>query len=261
MGSPIDRIDGFALDLDGVVWLAGEPIPGAPEAVGRLRERAPVVFLTNDPRSTREQYLEHLRAVGVEAELDEMLTSSAAAAEIVARKAPGARVYVVGSDALGRELAAAGLEVTGRGGPGVDFVVVGGHSGFDYAELAGGMAAVRAGAELWATNRDPVYPTATGLLPGTGAVVAAVETASGRAARVAGKPERPMFEAARRRLGAERPVIVGDSLDSDIAGGAGAGFATVLVLSGRASAADADAAPVRPDVVADDLPAFVAGLD
>lgn len=256
----LDRFDGFALDLDGVVWLAGEPIPGAPAAVNRLRERAPVVFLTNDPRSTREEYVERLRGVGVEAELGEMLTSSAATAEIIARGTPGASVYVVGSGALGRELTAAGLEVIDRGGPGVDFVVVGGHAGFDYAELAGGMAAVRAGAELWATNRDPVYPTAKGLLPGTGALVAAVETASGRIAKVAGKPERPMFEAARRHLGAERPVIVGDSLDSDIAGGVGAGFATVLVLTGRASAADAEAATVRPDAVVADLAAFAAGL-
>ena len=258
--SALDRFDGFALDLDGVVWLAGAPIAGAAEAVARLRERAPLVFLTNDPRSTREQYVERLRGIGVAAELDEMLTSSAATAEMIARDAPGATVYVVGSDALAAELGSTGLEVVDRGGPGVDFVVVGGHSGFDYAELAAGMAAVRAGAALWATNCDPVYPTAGGLLPGTGAIVAAVETASGRTARVAGKPERPMFDAARDRLGAERPAVVGDSLDSDIGGGAGAGFATILVLSGRASAAEAETASVRPDLVVDDLAALAAAL-
>jgi glycerol-1-phosphatase len=255
---PVPSYDGFALDLDGVVWLTGQPIAGSVEAIARLRSRGRVVFLTNDPRSTREEYAERLRGIGVDTKVDDVLTSAAAAAEAVAAEAPGCGVYVVGSDALRAELRAAGLRVVERGDSAADAVVVGGHSGFDFAELHEAMNAVRGGAELWATNRDPVYPTAGGLLPGTGAIVAAVETAAGQSARVVGKPEPAMFDAARHRLGAERPAIVGDSLDSDIAGGAAAGFGTVLVLTGRAARADAEHAPVRPDVVVPDLAAFAA---
>jgi glycerol 3-phosphatase-2 len=253
----VSAYDGFALDLDGVVWLTGQPIPGSVEAIARLREGGRgVIFLTNDPRSTREEYAERLRRIGVETEVEDVLTSGTAVAEAVAAEIPGAGVYVVGSDALRAELRLAGLEVVAGDDSSADAVVVGGHSGFDFAELHEAMTAVRAGAELWATGRDPVYPTAEGLLPGSGAIVAAVETASGATARVAGKPEPPMFEAARRRLRADRPAIVGDSLDSDIAGGAAAGFATILVLTGRASRADADRAPVRPDAVVPSLAAF-----
>ena len=117
-------------------------------------------------------------------------------------------------------------------------------------------SAVRDGAELWATGRDATYPTPTGLLPGTGALVAAVETASERRARVAGKPEPPMFEAAKRRLGGDRIAMVGDTLDADIAGGARAGLATVLVLSGRTARADLEQAEIQPDIVVADLAAL-----
>ena len=261
MGST-DGVDGFALDLDGVVWLGGEPIPGAVEAIASLRERGRrVVFLTNDTRSTRQDYEERLRKLGVDARPGDVLTSGTAVAEGLARESPGAVVYVVGSDALRRELASAGLEVVCAVDGRVDAVVVGGHAGFDYSELSEAMAAVRAGGQLWATNRDPVYPTTAGLLPGTGAIVAAVETASDRTAQVAGKPEAPMFEAARRRLGVDRPAVVGDSLDSDIAGGARAGYATILVLTGRATRGDVDRASVRPDLVLPDLAALASEVD
>jgi glycerol 3-phosphatase-2 len=187
----------------------------------------------------------------------DVLTSGAAVGEAVAAEAPGALVYVVGADALRAELREAGLEVVDASEARPGAVVVGGHSEFDFAELREAMRAVREGAELWGTNRDPVYPTARGLLPGTGAIVAAVETASGRAARIVGKPEPTMFDVARRRLGAKRPAIIGDSLDSDVAGGAGAGFGTVLVLTGRATPADVETSPVRPDSVVPDLATFV----
>ena len=135
-------------------------------------------------------------------------------------------------------------------------MVVGGHAGFDYDQLRVATVAVRAGAELWATGRDATYPTPTGLLPGTGALVAAVETASERRARVAGKPEPPMFEAAKRRLAGDRIAMVGDTLDADIAGGARAGLATILVLSGRTDRVDLEQAEIQPDTVVADLAAL-----
>jgi HAD superfamily hydrolase (TIGR01450 family) len=253
----LDAVDGFAIDLDGVVRLSGRPIPGAAEAIAAIRGSGrPVVFLTNDPRSTRDDYVERLRGIGIEAGRDDVLTAGAAIAEAVAAETPAARVYVVGSAGLCAELAEAGLEVVEGAATSPEAVVVGGHAGFDFEELREAMSAVRAGAALWATNRDPVYPTASGLQPGTGAIVAAVETATGRTARVAGKPDPAMFEAAWRHLSVARPAIVGDSLDSDIAGGAGAGFATILVLTGRAAQGDVDAAPLKPDLVLPNIAAL-----
>ena len=211
--------DGFAIDLDGVVWLAGVAIPGSADAVAGLRRAGhPVVFVTNDPGRTSAGTAALLEEVGIEATPEDVITSSAAVADAVRLELGRASVFVIGPDALRRELELAGLEVVGDRRP-VDAVVVGGHSGFDYDELVAATSAVRAGALLWATGRDATYPTPEGLVPGTGALVAAVETASETRARVAGKPERPMFEAAKRRLGGDRMAMVGDTLDADIAGG------------------------------------------
>ena len=254
----VDRYDGFALDLDGVVWLAGRPIDGSVEAIAALREQdKPVVFITNDPRSTREEYARRLGEIGVEASADSVVTSGAAVADAILAAAPAARVVVAGSRGLRDDLAAAGLTIVPDDEAVPDAVVVGGHAGFDYAELRRAADAVRAGAALWATNRDATYPTPGGLQPGTGALVAAIETASGQRARAAGKPEPAMFETARHVLDVGRPAIVGDSLDSDIAGGARADFGTVLVLTGRADRADVEVADVAPDLVLPDLAALV----
>ncbi len=253
---PADAFDGFAIDLDGVIWLAGEPIPGSVEAVAKLRRRgAGVVFVTNDPGRTTTQTAELLGRVGIDAEPDDVLTSGATVAQWIQAENADASIYVIGPPALREQLEMSGLRV-GDGEEPVDAVVVGGHAGFDYDQLRVAALAVRDGAELWATGRDATYPTPDGLLPGTGALVAAVETASGRRARVAGKPEPPMFEAAKRQLAGRRMAMVGDALDADIAGGARAGLATVLVLSGRTARADLERAEVQPDLVAADLAAL-----
>lgn len=249
--------DGFAIDLDGVVWLAGVAIPGSADAVAGLRRAGhPVVFVTNDPGRTRAGTAALLEEVGIEATPEDVITSSAAVADAVRSELGRASVFMIGPDALQRELELAGLEVVGADRRPVDAVVVGGHSGFDYAELVAATSAVRAGALLWATGRDATYPTPDGLVPGTGAVVAAVETASETRARVAGKPERPMFEAAKRRLGGDHMAMVGDALDADIAGGQRAGMATILVLSGRTTREERERSSVEPDLVLPDLAAL-----
>jgi HAD superfamily hydrolase (TIGR01450 family) len=254
---PADAFDGFAIDLDGVIWLAGEPIAGSVEAVAKLRRRgAGVVFVTNDPGRTTAQTAELLGRVGIDADPDDVVTSGAAVAQRIHAENPDASIYLIGPPALREQLEVSGLRVVGDGTDPVDAVVVGGHAGFDYDQLRIAALAVRDGAELWATGRDATYPTATGPLPGTGALVAAVETASESRARVAGKPEPPMFEAAKRRLATGRMAMVGDALDADIAGGARAGLATVLVLSGRTARADLARAEIQPDLVAADLAAL-----
>jgi len=255
-GSPsAAAYDGFAIDLDGVVWLSHEPIAGSVEAIERLRGGdRPLVFVTNDPRSTRAELAQRLTAAGAPTEVGQILTSATATAESLAVAAPGACVLAVGTESLRRELAEQGLEPLGpEQAEAVDAVVVGGGGRFDYEVLSVASAAVRRGARLWATNKDPTYPTVDGLVPGTGALVAAIETASGVEALTVGKPQPAMFEAAMRRLDCRHPIMVGDSLHSDVAGAAAAGMATALVLTGRDSREDVGGAPHAPDLIFESL--------
>lgn len=264
-------IDGFAIDLDGVVWLSREPIPGSIGALGRLREGGrPLVFLTNDPRSTRAELAARLTELGAPTDPGEILTSATAAAGALADARPGARVLAIGTESLARELADRAIDVVGQeeirdGGQdsaleGIEAVVVGGGAGFDYELLRLASNLVREGAELWATNKDPTYPTARGLVPGTGAIVAAIEVASGIAAHNVGKPEPGLFREALAGLGVERALMAGDSLHSDIAGAAAAGMTTAFVLTGRDARADLENAPAAPDLVFDDLAALAEAL-
>lgn len=265
-------IEGFAIDLDGVVWLSREPIPGSIEALGRLREGGrPLVFVTNDPRSTRSELAARLTELGAPADPAEILTSATAAAAALAHSSPGARALAIGTESLARELAEHGIDVVGQdelgdGRPdaeiagGIDAVVVGGGAGFDYDLLRRTADVVRAGAELWATNKDPTYPTARGLVPGTGAIVAAIEVASGTSANNVGKPEPGLFREALAQLGVERALMAGDSLHSDIAGAAAAGMTTAFLLTGRDGREDIGAAPTAPDLVFDDLAALAAAV-
>jgi phosphoglycolate/pyridoxal phosphate phosphatase family enzyme len=257
--SHADAFDGFAIDLDGVVWLAGAPIDGSPEAVAELRRAGhAVAFVTNDPGRTRTQTAALLAEVGIDASAADVVTSAAAVADVLRSELGRAAVFVIGPAALREELESSGLKVVDANDRPVDAVVVGGHSGFDYDELSAATSAVRAGAPLWATGRDAAYPTPGGLVPGTGALVAAVETAAETQARVGGKPEPPMFEAAKRRLGGARMAMVGDTLDADIAGAQRAGLATILVLSGRTGPEDLVRSTIRPDLVLPDLAALCA---
>src|SRR6266581_1578484 len=171
----------------------------------------------------------------------------------------GRSAFVIVTPALKAEVRGAGLVVIeGEEGAQADFVVVGGHDGFTYDELRIATHALRRGAAFYATGRDATFPMPDGPWPAAGAILAAVETAAGRPARVIGKPEPEMFLVAREMLGeARRTVVVGDRLDSDIAGGHRAGLATVLVLTGSTTEAEAASASPAPDFVIPDLQSLV----
>jgi glycerol-1-phosphatase len=257
-----DRFEGFIVDLDGVVWVGDRVLPGAVEAIGELRHRGKrILFVTNDPRSSRQEYAARLTEHGIPSSRDDVLTSGAATAAVAARATAGAaRAFVVGSQALKREVQAAGLTVVdGEAGRGAEVVVVGGHDDFDYHELRVAASAARGGATLYATGRDATFPMPDGPWPATGALVAAVETASGARAIAVGKPEPHLFEVARERLEfpAEMIAVVGDTPGSDIAGGRAAGMATILVLTGNASREDIGTLEDAPVAVLDDLTGLV----
>jgi glycerol-1-phosphatase len=229
-----DRFDAFFLDLDGVVYVGDEALPGAVETLEKLRAAGRrVLFLTNDPRGARREYAEKLERLGIPATEDDVLTSAAATAVYLARheRVEGGTAFVIGTEALKHEMRSVGLRVLdGEPARDADLVIVGGHGGFDYTELRIATLAVHRGARLYACNRDATFPMPDGPWPAVGAILASVETASGTRATAVGKPEAAMFEAARAVIGpADRIAMVGDTPASDIEGGRRAGLATILV--------------------------------
>ncbi len=244
-----DGYDGFLFDLDGVVWLGEDPIPGAAEGIASLIAAGKeVAFLTNNPRATAEDYAARLRGDGIDAGPGRIVTAGAVTAALAAASpAAGRGAFVIGTDSFKREVEGAGAAVLdGEEGESAGIVVVSGHMGFDYGELRIATTALLSGAELLATNRDPTMPMPEGPWPGTGSILAAVETASGCSATVGGKPQRHIFERARDLVGGMRVAMVGDRLDSDVAGAAAAGLETILVLTGATSREQAERSGVVP---------------
>jgi HAD superfamily hydrolase (TIGR01450 family) len=265
-----DDFDGFLVDLDGVVWIGRAPVPGSAAALQALLAAGKeLVFVTNNPGREPAEYAERLGSLGVEVAPERIVTAGMVAARLAAGAAgEGGAVFVIGGPALKKLVGEEGARlVGGEEAAGAAAVLVSGHRGFDYAELAAAKRALDAGAALFATSRDPTLPMPGGELPGTGAVLAAVETASGRRAEIGGKPERHLFEIALAAIpGAERVAMVGDRLSSDVAGGHAAGLATVLVLSGTSGGAggasgggseDLASADPAPDFVVADLAALL----
>jgi glycerol 3-phosphatase-2 len=262
-----DNFDGLLVDLDGVVWVGREPVPGSPEALAAmLGAGKQLVFVTNNPTRRPEEYAERLRGYGVEVGPEQVVTAGIVAARLAAEAADGSGALVLGRDTLRDMVEEAGAApVDPEDAETAAVVVVSGWPGFDYEWLRAAKRALDGGAALIATSHDPTMPMPGGEWPGTGAVLAAVETASGARAEIAGKPERHLFELALSRMPrAERVAMVGDRLSSDIAGGRAAGLETVLVLSGtsgsdgKGGSEDPETATVKPDHVVADLAALLA---
>jgi glycerol 3-phosphatase-2 len=261
-----DEFDGLLIDLDGVVWIGREPVPGSPQALATLLAAGKrIVFVTNNPAKFPAAYAERLRGLGVEVGEEQIVTAGMVAARLAGEAAgPDGGVFVIGGAALKQMVTATGAKLLDdEDGRDARVVVVSGHRDFNYAELLTAKRALDGGAALFATSHDPTMP-----MPGS--VLAAVETASGRTAEIAGKPEKHLFEIALAALfhgskstnDAEkeprkpRVAMVGDRLSSDIEGGRRAGLATILVRSGTDSEDAADT-EIRPDHVVDDLAALL----
>jgi glycerol 3-phosphatase-2 len=254
--APYDHV---LLDLDGCVWVGDAPTPRAADAVGALRAAGKgIAFITNDGRHGEDEFVRKLWRLGFRASREEVVTVGGAIQHVLA-ESRHATAFVIGSSSMHRHVTDAGLRVLNGSdlAAGADVVVVAGHEGFDFDELRGAVQAVMRGAELVCTSRDPTWPTADGLWPGTGAVVAAVETASGATARSVGKPEPQLFATALDRLGPGRALVVGDRLDTDVAGARAAGLDSAVVLTGATSEASARAADPRPAFVATSLAELV----
>lgn len=244
LSSLVARYDSLVLDLDGCVWVGEATTPGAPEAIAELRRAGKrLVFLTNDARRSPEDYVRKLWGLGVKASLEEVVTAGAAIQHFLAGR-ERARIYVIGSAAIFRHVGDAGHRIANGTtfATNADLVVVASHDEFDYRELRDATQAVLGGAEIIAANRDRTFPREDGLWPGTGAILAALECATERTARIVGKPAPEIFRAALDRLGDGRTLVVGDRLDADLLGAASVGLDGAIVLTGVASREQADAA-------------------
>jgi glycerol 3-phosphatase-2 len=256
--------DHLLLDLDGVVYVGDEATPGAVEALAALRAAGKgIAFVTNEGRRSGEEFVRKLWSLGFRASLEEVVTVGGAVQHVLAERERWRSAYVIGAPAMHQHVLDAGLKVVnGRDVPAVpDVVVVAAHDRFGYDELRGATQAVLGGAALVCAGRDPVFPVAGGALwPGTGAVVAAVEAATGVRAENLGKPAAQPFLTALDRLGPGRALVVGDRLDSDLAGAAAAGLEGAIVLSGATGPEEARAATEpKPVAVAATLAELVLG--
>jgi glycerol-1-phosphatase len=256
------RYDGVVLDLDGCVWVGEACTPGAPDAVAELRSAGKrLIFLTNDARRSPEEYVRKLWSLGVQASLEEVVTVGAAIQHLLAGR-ERTTVYVIGSSAIFRHVAEAGHRIvngTSRATR-AELVVVASHDDFDYRELTEATQALLGGAELIAASRDRTFPREDGPWPGTGAIIAALEYASERQARLVGKPDPEMFHTVLDRLGDGRTLVVGDRVDVDLAGAAAVGLDGAIVLTGASSRDQAESATdPAPVAIADDLHTLVTG--
>ncbi|MEU4620226.1 HAD-IIA family hydrolase [Actinoplanes sp. NPDC023801] len=248
-------------DLDGVVFLIDKPIPGAAEAVERLRADATTIaYATNNASRRAAEVATLLTGMGVSATPAEVLTSAGASAALLAERLPaGAPVLVVGAEALRGEVRDAGLTPVDSAEDEPVAVVQGYGPEVGWKILAEAALAVRAGAAWYATNADRTLPSPRGPLPGNGSLVAVLRTALDRDPDVVvGKPQPALFRTAASRSGAQRPLSIGDRLDTDIQGAVTAGIDSLLVLTGVSGPADLLAAPEdrRPTYVAADLSAL-----
>jgi HAD superfamily hydrolase (TIGR01450 family) len=252
--------DLLLLDLDGVLYVGDQPVEGAAAALTQVRDRGvPVAFVTNNAARTPQVVAEQLRGMGVEASAQEVVTSAMAAAQRLADDLePGSAVLVVGGEGVRHALIDAGLRPVTAAEDHPVAVVQGWSAEVGWRMFAEATVAVRAGARWVATNLDPTLPSPRGPLPGNGSMVAALATALGRSPEAVGKPEPALFQTALRLSTGERPLVVGDRLDTDIAGARAAGIPSLLVLTGVSAPIDLVSAPPgsRPDYVGRDLGAL-----
>ena len=259
-----DRIfKGCVFDLDGTVYLGDELLPGAKETLDELKRLSKVVYMTNKPLEMPADYAAKLTRLGIETSPDEVISSTDSLLLYLGRRAPGARIFVVGEPPLVRLLASAGYDVVDEA-VGVDVVVVSFDRTFDYAKLQVAFDAVRAGARIIATNPDAYCPLpGGGGLPDCAAMLAAIEASTGaRAEAIVGKPSRHMADTLLERLGvpARETLLVGDRLATDMRMAKQAGMAGALVLTGATGIDEALGSADLPDYVLGGLSELLAGI-
>jgi 4-nitrophenyl phosphatase len=256
----LNHFNAALLDMDGVLYRGHEPLPGVNELLALFaRRNIAYACVTNNAMLTPEQYEAKLAAMGIAIPAANVITSPIATRRYLETQTPrGTPAYYVGMDGLHEALFGDGYFVLEEQRP--HFVVVGLDMGATYAKLATAALAIRAGARFIGTNGDTTLPTERGLLPGAGSLLALLHAATDVEPFVIGKPAPTMLHAATDMLGADprRTLVIGDRLDTDIAGAHAAGLASALVFTGVTTPEILKQSAIQPDAVYADLPAMVA---
>lgn len=243
---------GFIFDLDGTVYLSDKLIPGADKVIGLLREKGKkVVFLSNKPIQTREDYASKLTRLGIPTQPAEVINSTLVMTNYLKKNAPRAKLFVVGETPFVEELKRAGFTITDEPKE-VEYVVVAFDRTFDYRKLNISYQAIKLGAHFVATNPDRTCPVEGGEIPDCAGMIAAIEAVTQKKVEViAGKPSPLMIQAAMDAMGL-RPdecILIGDRLETDIKMGKGAGIATGIVLTGVTDEKTLKESSIHPDFI------------
>lgn len=262
----LDNIKALILDMDGVLWKADSPIGDLSSIFARIRARGlKVAFATNNGTRSPEEYAARLKGFGVQTEARQIVTSSLGAAEILSRKFPqGTPIFAIGEAGLFEALGEKRFETLSvEDAPNAQAVVVGIDRAINFDKMREATLLVRrGGVPFYATNPDKTFPTPRGEIPGAGAWISVITTATGVEPIYAGKPFPYLIELALQRLGTrkEETLVVGDRLETDIAAGQAAGCPTALVLSGVSTREQAQAWKPRPDWIVKDLFELISGI-
>ncbi len=251
----LSTIRAVLFDMDGVLYRGERPLGGANDLLVFLEmQKIPYACITNNAMRTPAQFAAKVQAFGLRVPADHIVTSSVATNIYLRSVAPrGTSIYAIGMEGLFEPLFGDGYFVFDERAP--RYVVVGADFELTYAKLRTACLAIRAGATFIGTNPDRTFPSEDGIVPGCGAILAALEAATDQEPIIIGKPEAAMFEAALKLFHTDpaTTLIVGDRYDTDILGGARAGLKTALVLTGVSDAAEAQRGPLMPDAIIADL--------
>ncbi len=254
----LKNIEALILDMDGVIWKANSPLGDLPSIFRHLEERGiKYIFATNNSTQTPRQYVERLAGFGVHVEPRQVVTSSQGAAYLLSQNFPaGCNIYMVGEEGLRTALEDKGFQVLTDGQPdGAQAVVMGMDRNINFKKMAEATLLIRSGVPFYATNPDKTFPTPRGQIPGAGAWLSVLVTATGIQPVIAGKPYPYLMELGLDILGTSprNTLVVGDRIETDIAAGQAAGCPVALVLSGVSTRAQAEAWQPRMDFIFDDL--------
>ena len=247
------------VDVDGVLRRSRQPLPGAGQFLPWIVQRGmDYRIVSNNSMSPPERLRTTFAEMGIITDEAHIITSATGTAWYLKRLAPqGGKVYIIGEEGIRKALLDDGLFTLDD--QQADFVVVAIDRSFTYEKLARACTLIRNGARFIATNTDATYPMEVGVIPGGGALVAAVQVCAETKPIVIGKPERILFDMALDQMGAtkEETVVLGDRLDTDIAGALAAGMDSIMVLTGINSNEDVLASPYKPTFIFNDLPALM----
>ena len=249
-------------DMDGVLWRGSQALPGMTAFFDRLFERElDFVLATNNSSRTQSDYVDKLASMGVSGILPRhIVTSGTATVSYLQRRySAGARIHVLGGPGLKRMLSEAGYELVDAC---AEAVVCGIDFDLTYEKARRATLLIRSGARFIGTNPDPSFPAPEGLVPGAGSIIALIAAASGQSPAIIGKPERGMFDAALRQLGArpEETLMIGDRIGTDIAGAKALSIQTALVMTGVETEESLRMSEIQPDMIFAGLPELIEAL-